>query len=335
MAIHMWYFICRPHGPGLRDPDRPGLRRSGRRRAAPPAMGARGPVLGSRKTYAKPINRPRPPNFRESCVEVEQVSASTAAQKSKVTFFPAEPPLVSRPRPTGLTHVLDRLEGRPPEGLELIAPYIDVVKIGWGLPMLLARERLRERLRLFHDAGLLVSTGGTLLEYAVTHEREAQMLDESRELGFDLIEISSGIIEFSPGQLERLADQVSRRGLQYFIEVGRKDPKHQLSLKETIAQIAHARTLRPYRVIIEARAGRGVGIFDGEGAIKWEWVRALLAEHPREDLLFEAPPIPALSVVERSIRPRSRRRSGPKRRRRGCRLPGESRSRRARSPLGS
>lgn len=217
------------------------------------------------------------------------MSASTAVSKSKVAFFPADTPLVTRPRPTGITHVLDRLEGRSPDGLDILAPYIDVVKIGWGLPLLLARERLRERVRIFHDAGLLVSTGGTLLEYAVSHERETQMLDEAREMGFDLIEISSGIIEFSPGQLERLADQVSRRSLEYFIEVGRKDPKHQLSLKETIAQISHARSLRPSRVIVEARDGHGVGIFDGDGAIKWDWVRALLAEHPREELLFEAP----------------------------------------------
>ncbi len=289
MAIHMWYLTSRSHASGTT------RARTGPDSAAPSeshglaGIGVVGDGPRSRTTDAKPINRPCQPRFRESCAEVEQVSASTAAPKSKVTFFPAEPPLVTRPRPTGLTHVLDRLEGRPPEGLEMIAPYIDVVKIGWGLPMLLARERLRERLRVYHDAGLLASTGGTLLEYAVTHEREAQMLDEARDLGFDLIEISSGIIEFSPGQLERLADQVTRRGLQYFIEVGRKDPKHQLSLKETIAQIAHARGLRPYRVIIEARAGRGVGIFDGEGAIKWDWVRALLSEHPREDLLFEAP----------------------------------------------
>ncbi len=172
----------------------------------------------------------------------------------------------------------------------MLAPYIDVVKIGWGLPLLVARDRLRERIEEYHDVGVLVATGGTLLEYAVAHERETQMLDEARELGFDLIEISSGIIEFSPGQLERLADQVARRSLEYYIEVGRKDPKHQLSLKETIAQIGHARGLKPSRVIVEGReSGRSVEIYDDAGAIKWDWVRALLAEHPREELLFEAP----------------------------------------------
>ena len=217
------------------------------------------------------------------------MGASIAIPKSKPSFFPADSPLAPRPRPTGLTHVLDRLAARAPGSLDTLAPYIDVVKIGWGLPLLLPRDALRARIRAYHDLGVRVSTGGTLLEYAVSHDRELQMIDEARELGFDLVEISSGIIEFSPGQLERLAAQVAKRSLEFFIEVGRKDPKHQLSLKETIAQIGHARSLGPSRVIVEARDGYGVGVYDAEGGIKWDWVRALLAEHPREELLFEAP----------------------------------------------
>ncbi len=217
------------------------------------------------------------------------MTAGSAVAKRRPAFFPAESPLVVRPRPYGLTHVLDRLDAAPSADLEFLAPYVDVVKIGWGLPLLLSRDRLRARVRSYHDLGIRVSTGGTLLEYAVTHDREAEMLDEAREIGFDYIEISSGIVEFAPGQMERLAEEVRRRGVEFFIEVGKKDPQHQLSLRETIAQVGVARDLRPRKVIVEARDGRGVGIYDSDGRIKWDWVRALLAEHPREELLFEAP----------------------------------------------
>jgi phosphosulfolactate synthase len=186
--------------------------------------------------------------------------------------------------------VLDRLAGLNTDELEYLAPYFDVAKIGWGLPLLLARQKVRQRVQTYHEVGIEVSTGGTMLEYAVVHDRVSQMLDEARELGFDAIEISSGVIELSTHQVERLAEQVRRRGLSYFIEVGKKDPQHQLSLKETNSQITHARTLKPRRVIIESReTGRGVGIYDSDGAIKWDWVRSILAENPAEDLLFEAP----------------------------------------------
>ena len=114
----------------------------------------------------------------------------------------------------------------------------------------------------------------------MAHDRVAQMMDESRDLGFDLIEISSGILELSFAQIERLAESVRKRSVDFYIEVGKKDPQHQLSLKETNTQIAHARSLKPRRVIIESReSGRGVGIYDSDGAIKWDWVRSILSEH--------------------------------------------------------
>jgi len=218
------------------------------------------------------------------------MAASSASAKSKTAFFPAEAPRVNRPRPSGITHVLDRLQGLHKDELAYLAPYFDVVKIGWGLPLLLSREKVRERVRTFHDVGVEACTGGTLLEYAVAHDRVAQMMDESRDLGFDLIEISSGILELSFAQIEQLAESVRKRSLDFYIEVGKKDPQHQLSLKETNTQIAHARSLKPRRVIIESReSGRGVGIYDSDGAIKWDWVRSILSEHPADELIFEAP----------------------------------------------
>jgi phosphosulfolactate synthase len=216
--------------------------------------------------------------------------ATLAAGGAKSTFFPAEVPRVSRPRSTGITHVLDRLVPLHATELGYIAPYIDVAKIGWGLPLLLPRATIRDRLKTYHDFSIDVSTGGTLLEYAVTHDRVPRLMDEARELGFDIVEISSGIIELSPMQIEKLAKAAEARSLDYFIEVGKKDTHYQLSLKETISQIAHARTLRPRQVIVESReSGRGVGIYDSDGAIKWDWVRSILSEHPGENLIFEAP----------------------------------------------
>jgi phosphosulfolactate synthase len=213
-----------------------------------------------------------------------------ASVKDKGAFFPAEIPFEARPRKVGVTHGLDRLQALDAAQLAYLAPFLDVAKIGWGLPLLLRRETLRARIRMYHDAGVQVSTGGTLLEHAITHGRVPQLLDEAKGLGFDIIEISSGIIELSFDQIERLAQAVSKRNLQFLIEVGKKDTQHQLSLKETIAQIAHARSLKPIRVIIESReSGRGVGIYDSDGAIKWDWVRSIVSEHPAEELLFEAP----------------------------------------------
>jgi phosphosulfolactate synthase len=218
------------------------------------------------------------------------MSAAIASTKSKGAFFPANAPPVNRPRVTGVTHLLDRLQYINPDELADLAPYIDIAKLGWGLPLLLPRERIRARIKLYQEVGIEVSTGGTLLEFAVAQNRVNAFMDEAKELGFDLIEISNGILELSSSQIARLAESARERDIPYLIEVGKKDPQHQLSLKETVAQIAHALSLGPRKVIVESReSGRGVGIYDSDGAIKWDWVRSILAEHPRQQLIFEAP----------------------------------------------
>lgn len=216
--------------------------------------------------------------------------AVPAGRKGDSHFFPTSVPKVDRPRRVGVTHVLDRLHGLHKEELEPLSAYVDIVKIGWGLPILLPRDRVRARVRLYHDLGVEVSTGGTLLEYAVSREKSLQALDEARELGFDLVEVSDGIIELSPVQIERLSREATKRGLQVLIEVGKKNPQNQLSLRETLDRVGRALALKPRKVILESReSGRGVGIYDGEGGIKWDWVRAIVSEYPRDELIFEAP----------------------------------------------
>ncbi len=216
--------------------------------------------------------------------------AVSARKKGEEPFFPAKADLVRPRSSSGLTHALDRLEPITPSFIESIAPHVDVVKVGWGLPMLLPRERLAERVRAYHDAGIQVATGGTLLEYAVVRDRVGAFFEGCRAAGFDFVEISDGIIDIPASRIAQLAEEARHLGFEFFIEVGKKNPQNQLSLHETVERVQAARLLKPSRVILESReSGRGVGIYDGEGNIKWDWVRTILATHPMADLLFEAP----------------------------------------------
>jgi phosphosulfolactate synthase len=145
--------------------------------------------------------------------------AIPAHRKGVSTFFPGEPPVPTRPRKTGMTHVLDRLDPLSEEWLRPLARYIDVVKIGWGLPLLLPREVVRKRIRFYHELGVEVSTGGTLLEYAVARDRASAAISEAKELGFDIVEVSDGVIEMASTQIAKLAEEVKSHHLGVFIEV--------------------------------------------------------------------------------------------------------------------
>lgn len=218
------------------------------------------------------------------------MEATSARRPARGSFFPTDVVRVARPRARGITEVLDRLSGFHTEELANLAPYIDVARIGWGLPLLVARERLKDRIRGYHDFGIDVSTSSELVELATAQERVPQFLDEARGLGFDIIEISAGPAGAGDAQLERLSNAINSRSLGLVIEVGGRDPAQQLSLQELISQIGRARAYNPRRVSLPApEGGRAGGIYDADTGIKYDWLRAIINNRPHDDLLFEAP----------------------------------------------
>ena len=218
------------------------------------------------------------------------MEATPARSRARGPFFPADVLRVTRPRVRGITEVLDRLSGFHPEELGNLAPYIDVARIGWGLPLLVARDRLKDRIRRYHDHGIDVSTSSELVEVASAQERVPQFLEEAKTLGFDIIEVAAGPAAGAPIPLERLAKWVNDRGLGLVIGVGGRDPSRQLSLQELISEIARARGYNPRRVSLPApESGRGGGIYDADTGIKYDWLRAIVGDRSHDDLLFEAP----------------------------------------------
>ncbi len=83
------------------------------------------------------------------------------------------------------------------------------------------RQAVKELIDLCHAHDVLVSTGG-FIEYVLTQGREAvdRYIEECKELGFDIIEISSGFITIPTDDWLRLVEKVQKAGLKAKPEVG-------------------------------------------------------------------------------------------------------------------
>jgi phosphosulfolactate synthase len=186
--------------------------------------------------------------------------------------------------------VLDRVATPAGPMLELLAPYIDVVKVGWGIPLLLEQSALRRRIHQYRRHGVSVSNGGTMLELAVSRGRHLRALEEFVRVGFDTIEVSEGVIDI-PTKIQReIVEFVHAHELRLHWEVGRKTSHNQLSLEESVLRVRQAIDFHPRTIIIEGReSGKGVEIFDETGAIKWDWVDRFRAEVRPALLMFETP----------------------------------------------
>jgi phosphosulfolactate synthase (CoM biosynthesis protein A) len=132
----------------------------------------------------------------------------------------------AKPRASGLTEIrgpyYTPLGKRHLEDiLETMGEYVDSLKFAGGSFSLMPRPVLIEFLKVCHEHNVLVSTGG-FLEYVLTQGPEAvnRYIEECKEVGFDIIEISCGFITIPADDWLRLVERVKKAGLKPKPEIG-------------------------------------------------------------------------------------------------------------------
>jgi phosphosulfolactate synthase (CoM biosynthesis protein A) len=105
--------------------------------------------------------------------------------------------------------------------LETMGKYVDSLKFAAGSFTLMPRKALKEIIDLAHKHNVLVSTGG-FIERALTYGPEIvdRYIRECRNVGFDILEISSGFITIPTDDWLRLVEKVKKAGLKAKPEIG-------------------------------------------------------------------------------------------------------------------
>jgi len=105
--------------------------------------------------------------------------------------------------------------------LETMGEYVDSLKFAAGSFSLMKRDVLKEIIDTAHRYNVLVSTGGWI-EYVLTQGPDAveRYVKECKEVGFDIIEISSGFITIPVDDWVQLVELVKKAGLKPKPEVG-------------------------------------------------------------------------------------------------------------------
>ena len=105
--------------------------------------------------------------------------------------------------------------------LETMGAYVDILKFAGGSFSLMPRGAVKELIDLCHDYDVLVDTGG-FMEHVLTQGPEMvdRYIRACKELGFDIIEISSGFITIPTDDWVRLVEKVQKAKLKPKPEVG-------------------------------------------------------------------------------------------------------------------
>lgn len=105
--------------------------------------------------------------------------------------------------------------------LEMSGNYIDSIKFAGGVFTLMNPDKIREMLDLAHEYGVMASTGG-FMEYVLTQGKDAvkKYIRDVKELGFDIVEISTGFITIPTADWQRVIEEVQKAGLKAKPEIG-------------------------------------------------------------------------------------------------------------------
>jgi len=194
-----------------------------------------------------------------------------------------------KPRKEGLTYIIDRFQGLDKENFEILAPFIDMVKIHGALPLLASDTLLKQKIKFYHDLCVQVSTGSTITEFAILEHSLERLAKEAAAIGFDAIEIGENSIDIGIERKRKIIDLTTSFDIDVRWKVGRKDPRHQLNAEEMSNKIDEALKLGSKKVVLEANEGISVGIYDEKGFIKWNLIGAITAKFPPSTFIFEAP----------------------------------------------
>jgi phosphosulfolactate synthase len=193
-----------------------------------------------------------------------------------------------KPRVSGITMAMDKgLSLREVEDfMSVCSDHVDVVKLGWATSFV--TPNLREKIKLYHEAGVPVYLGGTLLEAFIIRNQFDDYRRILDQYGLRYAEVSDGSIELPHD--EKCA-YISRLAKDFTVlsEVGSKDAEKIIPPYKWIQLMNKELEAGSWKVIGEAREGGNVGLFRSSGEVREGLVDEILTQIPFEKIIWEAP----------------------------------------------
>ena len=194
----------------------------------------------------------------------------------------------SKPRESGITHVLDKGMGLAQirDLFAICGDYVDIVKLGWGTAYV--TPNLKQKVALYQELGIPVCFGGTLLEAAVLQNKLDEYVRALKEFGMECIEVSDGTIKMEEADKLALIRRLAKE-FRVLSEVGSKDETVVIAPFKWVDSIKRELDAGAWKVITEGRESGTVGVYQPGGEVKEGLIDEIKSAVDTDRLLFEAP----------------------------------------------
>ncbi|KAI9730189.1 MAG: hypothetical protein M1834_005953 [Cirrosporium novae-zelandiae] len=182
--------------------------------------------------------------------------------------------------------------------LETMGYHIDGLKFAGGSFTLFPENELRELIELAHSHNVYVSTGG-FMEHLLTHPDintvADKYLQKCKDVGFDVVELSSGFLFLPPSDWLRLVDRVHSHNLQAKPELGIQfgaGGDTDTTALESTGTSSPTKVLQLGEKFVAAGVERimieSEGITENVSAWRTDVIQSIMEGLPREKVMFEA-----------------------------------------------
>lgn len=198
------------------------------------------------------------------------------------------PERTQKPRQYGFTMAMDKgLSIREVEDfISMCGEYVDIVKFGWATSYV--TPNLKEKIKVYEDAGIPVYLGGTLFEAFIVRNQFDDYRRVLDKYNLQYAEVSDGSIELDH---DKKCDYIAKLSEQVTVlsEVGSKDAEKIIPPYQWIKLMQAELDAGAWKVIGEARESGNVGLFRSSGEVRSGLVQEILTKIPFEKILWEAP----------------------------------------------
>ena len=202
--------------------------------------------------------------------------------------LPFLPERNAQPRESGVTMMMDKgLSIRQAEDFITHSGHLaDIIKLGFGTS--LVSQNLKEKIKLYQQAGLRVYVGGTLFEAFIVRNKFDDYRKYIDNLGLDTCEVSDGSIVLDH---KVKCEYISKLAKDYRVlsEVGSKEAGILIAPAKWISMMKAELDAGSWKVIAEARESGNVGIYRPNGTAHVVLVNRILSKIPSDRILWEAP----------------------------------------------
>lgn len=202
--------------------------------------------------------------------------------------LPYIPERSAKPREKGVTMMMDKgLSLNEVENFIQASGHLtDIVKFGFGTAYV--STDLKEKLKLYREAGIRPYFGGTLFEAFYARGKFNDYLKVLDQYDLDLAEISDGSIIIPHDEKCELIRKIAK-DRTVMSEVGSKDSGIIISPAKWIKMMKTELEAGSWKVIAEGREAGNVGVFRPNGTAHTFLINRIIANVAPEKILWEAP----------------------------------------------